>query len=344
MTGSPSSDRPLLGRLLVAVAASAVFFALATVCSILFGAEHVSLARALSDSHSLDRTIILRARLPRIALAAVAGGGLSVVGAALQLMLRNPLAEPYLLGVSGGAALGATVAILTGLTALAWLGAALVPLVALVGGLGATAIVYAVARSDGGPSRTGILLAGIIVNAIASSLITFAKSIVSPSKAQELLFWLIGFVDVPHTAELVAVSGYVIVGFGLLLSDAGRLNVLALGEEAAAHLGIDVQRIVKRIFFASSLIVGAIVSVTGLIGFIGLVVPHIARRIVGPDMRVLMPVCLFGGGAALVLSDLVARASFVWIAREPPVGAITALLGGPIALAMIRTQMTRSDD
>jgi iron complex transport system permease protein len=344
MCGSHSQERPLLGRILWAVAASAAVFVLAVLLSILFGAEHASIARAISDDQSLDRTIIVRARLPRVAMAAAAGGGLSVVGAALQIMLRNPLAEPYLLGVSGGAALGATVAILAGLSALAWLGAALVPLFALAGGIGATAIVYAVARSDGGPSRTGILLAGIIVNAIASSLITFAKSIVSPSKAQELLFWLMGFVDVPHTAALVMVTGYVVVGFGLLFANAGRLNVLSLGQEASAHLGIDVNRVVRRVFFASSLIVGAIVSVTGLIGFIGLVVPHIARRFVGPDMRVMMPVCLFGGGAALVLSDLLARASFAWLGTEPPVGAITALLGGPVALVLIRTQMAQPDE
>jgi iron complex transport system permease protein len=343
MIASPSQNRPLLGRLLLAVTTSGIVMALAVTVSILFGAEHVSLSRAIADDQSLDRLIILRARLPRVAMAAMAGGGLSVVGAALQLMLRNPLAEPYLLGVSGGAALGATVAILAGLSAFAWLGAALVPLVALVGGLCATAIVYAVARSDGGPSRTGILLSGIIVNAIASSLITFAKSIVSPTKAQELLFWLMGFVDVPHTAALVMVSGYVLLGSCLLWSDAGRLNVLALGEEAAAHLGIDVNRVVKRVFVASSLVVGAIVSVTGLIGFIGLVVPHVVRRIVGPDMRVLMPASFFGGAAALVLSDLVARASFAWLGTEPPVGAITALIGGPIALAMIRSQATAAD-
>jgi iron complex transport system permease protein len=343
MSRSSQPDRPLLTRLLAAVAASAAVFAATALLSLLFGTEHVSFSQAISDPSSLDGVITWRVRLPRVALAAAAGGGLSVVGAALQLMLRNPLAEPYLLGVSGGAALGATVAILAGLTALAWLGAALVPLAALAGGLAATAIVYAVARSDGSPSRTGILLSGIIVNAIASSLITFAKSIVSPSKAQELLFWLMGFVDVPHTTALVAVGAYVLVGCGLLWLDAGRLNVLSLGEEAAGHLGLDVRRVVRRVFVASSLVVGAIVSVTGLIGFVGLVVPHVVRRIVGPDMRVMMPACFFGGAAALVLSDLAARASFAWLGTEPPVGAITALLGGPVALVMIRAQATSPD-
>jgi len=309
-----------------------------SVCALalVFGTEPTSLARAISDPDSLDRVIVVRARLPRVALAATTGAGLATVGTALQALLRNPLAEPYTLGVSGGAALGATAAILAGLTSFTVLGAALLPIAALGGGLGATLLVYALARRTGSISGTEILLSGIIVNAVAAALVTFAKTLATASRTQELLFWLMGFIDVPTPAALVAVTLYVAAGSAVLFFDAGRLNLLALGEESAAHLGVDVRALVRRVFFASSIVVGAVVSVTGLIGFVGLVVPHATRRLVGADLRRAMPVSFFVGATALVASDLVARASFGWFGSEPPVGAITALLGGPIALALLR--------
>jgi iron complex transport system permease protein len=325
----PTGSLPVLVLLLAALGA-------ATVLALLFGTETTSLARAWVDRESLDRVILLEARLPRVALAAAAGAGLSVVGAALQALLRNPLAEPYLLGVSGGAALGATVAILAGLTGLTVLGAALLPLAALAGGLLATFGVYALARSAGSLSGTEILLSGIIVNAMASALVTLAKTFAAASRTQELLFWLVGFIDVPTPGALVAVTLYVLAGSLALWFDAGRLNLLALGEETAAHLGLDVPALVRRVFFASSLVVGAIVSVTGLIGFVGLIVPHAIRRLVGPDLRLVLPVCLLGGATVLVVADLLARASFTWFGSEPPVGAVTALVGGPLALSLLR--------
>src|SRR6266508_459936 len=308
--------------------------------ALLFGTETTSLARALSEPDSLDRLVIMKARLPRVALAATAGAGLGVAGAALQALLRNPLAEPYLLGVSGGAALGATLAILAGFTGTTLLGAALVPVAALGGGLLATMLVYALARGAGSISGTEILLSGILVNAMASALVTFAKTLTTASRTQDLLFWLVGFLDVPAPAALLAVGCYVAVGFAALWLDAGRMNLLALGEEPAAQLGLDVPALVRRVFFACSLVVGAIVSVTGLIGFVGLIVPHAVRRLVGPDLRLVLPVCLVGGATILVLADLAARASFVWFGSEPPVGAVTALLGSPLALVLLRRSTT----
>lgn len=314
-----------LALLLVAVAAG-----------LLFGTQPVSLLRALSDASSLDRTIIVELRLPRVALAAVAGGGLAVVGVAFQSVLRNPLAEPYVLGVSGGAALGATIAILAGLGGASAIGQPAVPLVALASGMGATALVWTLARAAGKPSGTSILLAGVVVNAIASAAITFLKTIVSASKAQELLFWLMGFLELPRPAVLASVSAYVAIGTTILLRDAARLNLLALGDEQAAHLGVDVRALQLRTFFACSLVVGAIVSATGLIGFVGLVVPHALRSLYGPDVRKLIPASLIGGAATLVLCDLVARGTFRVFHTEPPVGAVTALLGGPMFLALLR--------
>ena len=292
----------------------------AIVLATMYGTESVSMARVFFEPNSLDRMIVVEARLPRVLLGAVAGGGLAAVGVAFQAILRNPLAEPYVLGVSGGAALGATIAILFGLSGATLLGAATVPLAALFGGLLSTAVVYALARATGAFSGTSILLAGVVVNAIASAGITFLKTLVSATKAQELLFWLMGFLDVPSTGSLVFVAIYVAVGGAILLFDAGRLNLLALGQEPAEYLGVDVRALERRTFFACSMVVGAIVSITGLIGFIGLIVPHALRRIFGPDVRIGLPASFMMGGATLVLCDMVSRTLFRFLHTEPPVG------------------------
>ena len=316
----------------LALAAAAVVlgtFAL----SVALGAEPVSIGRALADPASLDRVILVEVRLPRAVLAALSGGGLAVVGAAFQALLRNPLAEPYVLGVSGGAALGATLAIAIGLSAAGLAGAALVPGAALLGGLGATALVYGVAR---GGSGTAILLAGVMVNAVAAALITFLKTFVPPSRAQQLLRWLTGFIDLPTPLGLAAVAVYVAAGAGVLLADAARLNLLALGDDTAETLGLDVRALTRRVFLASSCVVGAIVSVTGLIGFVGLVVPHAVRRLAGPDHRRLLPLSMAAGAALLLACDLAARVSFRWLYTEPPVGAVTAVVGGPVFLVLLR--------
>lgn len=301
--------------------------------AVTFGSDRVSLIAALRGE-GVDRVIVFHYRLPRVLLAAIAGAGLSLVGAAFQGLLRNPLAEPYVLGVSGGAAVGAVAAIAAGVGATTLLGSALIPACALVGGLVATAVVYWVARRGPGTSAS-ILLAGVMVNSIAAALITFGKLIVPPARAQQMLRWLVGFVELPTTTELVAVTAYVVVGVALLMWDAGRLNLLALGDESAATLGLDVRALERRVFVASSCVVGGIVSLTGLIGFVGLVVPHAVRRLIGPDHRRLLPVSFVCGAAMLVLCDLLSRVAFDWFGTQLPVGAVTALIGGPVFLMML---------
>lgn len=300
-----------------------------------FGTQGVSVSHALVDPSSMDRTIIVNVRLPRVLLAALSGGGLAIVGAAFQGLLRNPLAEPYVLGVSGGAALGATVALVLGAGLLTVWGAAVVPIFALLGGLLATLLVYAIANASGQLSGPSVLLAGVMVNAIAGSLITFIKTLVSASKAQELLFWLMGFLDVPSVFALSSVTVYVVAGSCVLIADSARMNLLSLGDDSARHLGVNVGALEKRVYLAASLIVGAIVSVTGLIGFVGLVVPHAVRRLIGPDHRLVLPLSLLGGACMLVLCDLFARLAFLWLGTEPPVGAVTALFGGPLFLMLL---------
>ncbi len=325
-------------RLVAAIGGSAALAAIVIAVALSMGSEPLSLVEAAREPASLDRALLLDARLPRVLLAAVAGGGLAAVGAALQGLLRNPLADPYVLGVSGGAALGATLVIALGLSATTWLGAIVLPSAALASGLGATALVFALARraaaSDGATSGADLLLAGVIVNGLASAAITLVKSLVSASKAQELLFWLMGFLDVPAWSALAAVSAFVALGVALLIADSARLNALALGAAPAAHLGVDTSALERRVFFASSLVVGAIVCTTGLIGFVGLVVPHALRLVVGADHRKLVPLSVLVGAAALVACDLTSRLVFRALGTEPPVGAITALVGGPVFLAL----------
>ncbi|HRG97501.1 MAG TPA: iron ABC transporter permease [Polyangiaceae bacterium] len=307
-----------------------------------FGSEPVSLVRAATEPDSFDRAAVAL-RLPRVLLGAGAGAGLSVVGVALQAALRNPLAEPYVLGVSGGAALGATLAIVLGITAATVLGASVLPLFALVGGLAAMALVHGVTRGRGrgGAGHGGaasILLVGVVVNAFASALITFLKSLVSAQQSQALLYWLVGFLDAPRPAALAFVWLYTLLGAGVILRDAPRLNLLALGDETAESLGVDVAALSRRTLLASSLVVGAVVSVTGLIGFVGLVVPHALRRVLGPDARTLVPASFFAGAALLVACDLASRLAFRGLGTVPPVGAVTALLGGPAFLWLLRRE------
>ncbi len=322
--------RPLATRLVFLAAVLVVI-----VLGVLFGTDEASLAHALAGP-GMDRTILFKFRLPRVALAVVAGGGLAVVGAAFQALLRNPLAEPYVLGVSGGAAVGATAAIAAGLSAATIVGAMLVPFSALLGGLLATVVVYGVARhAPRGPAGASILLAGVMVNAIAASLITFGKLVVPPERAAQMLRWLVGFIELPTSRSLLVVTVYVALGSVYLWLQSGRMNVLALGDEAAEALGVDVGVLEKRVFFAASAVVGGIVSLTGLIGFVGLVVPHALRRLFGPDHRRLLPLCFLAGAGMLVGCDLVARLAFDVFATQLPVGAVTAIIGGPLFLILL---------
>jgi iron complex transport system permease protein len=307
--------------------------ALATALGLSFGsgsARGVDLFVPGSRAHA----IVLDYRLPRVLLAALAGAGLAAVGAAFQSLLRNPLAEPYVLGVSGGAALGATLAIAFGLGGGLFAAAASVPAAAFVGGLAATALVWVLARA-GRAGSASILLAGVVVNSIAGACMLFVEALAQPDKLQSLLWWLMGYLDAPGWPQLGFVAAYVLVGLAVLLADAARINVLSLGDETAASVGVDVRSLERRTLLACAAIVGAIVSVTGLIGFVGLVVPQGMRRVVGPDLRILLPVSAFAGASVLVVCDTLVRMLAPVLHTEVPVGAITSLVGGPVFLALL---------
>ena len=321
---------------IVAIAVAAAGFFAAVVLGVSFGSGSATLAD-LFRAGTVAHEIVLGYRLPRVLLGATAGAGLASVGAVFQTVLRNPLAEPYVLGVSGGAALGATVAIAAGGASLGLFGAAAVPAAAFLGGLAATAAVWALVRTGRG-GGTAILLAGFVVNSIAGACITIVHSIAEPRHVQALVWWLLGFLDVPSWGQLAFVVAYVAAGLAFLAADAARANLLALGDDAAASLGLDVRRLERRTLFACAAVVGAVVSVTGLIGFVGLVVPQAVRRTVGPDLRAALPASALSGGAMLVACDLLVRLLAPRLQTEVPVGAITALVGGPIFLFLLRTR------
>jgi iron complex transport system permease protein len=298
-----------------------------------FGSGSAGLADLLAPG-TRGYHIVVGYRLPRVLLGAVAGAGLAAVGAALQSVLRNPLADPYILGVSGGAALGATVALAAGFGGGSVMAAAGVPAASFAGGAGATALVWALGRAG----RTGgasILLAGVVINSIAYACILFVEAFAEPARLQSLVWWLMGYIDAPTWSQLSFVALYAGLGMVVLLADAARINVLSLGDEPAASLGIDVRALERRTLFACAAVVGAVVSVTGPVGFIGLVVPQAMRRVLGPDLRLLLPASILAGGATLVACDLAVRVLAPVVHTEVPVGAVTALLGGPLFLVLL---------
>lgn len=283
--------------------------------------------------------IFFSLRLPRVVLAALVGSALASSGAMLQSLLRNPLADPFVLGVSGGAALGATIALAFGLSAFAWVpGLSAVSALALLGALGATVLVLVVGRLAGGNSPHTTLLAGVIFNAFALAAITFIKALVAPDKLGEILFWLAGSLGNEQWSTLASTSAVVLLSVGALVVLSPRLNLLTLGEEDAQSLGVDVRWTRRLLLVIASVAVAAVVSLSGLVGFVGLLVPQLARLLFGVDQRITVPASALLGAAFLMLADLCARLLFRVFQTEPPVGVITALLGGPLFLALMARQ------
>lgn len=273
-------------------------------------------------------------RLPRVALAALLGGALSTAGAAFQAFLRNPLADPYVLGVSGGASLGGVLALLLGVGGAGALGALAVPALAFAGALASLALIAWIATVRGRMTVLTVLLTGAIFNAFAAALIYFVQSVASLREVHEIVFFLMGRIPAYGPGTLAAFGAATLAG-AVALSASGRaFNALSLGESAAAQLGVDVERLKRRTFVLGSLLTGLSVAVAGMIGFVGLVVPHLLRLWFGPDHRLLLPASFLGGAGFLILADLAART--LRAPDELPVGVVTALIGGPFFLALLR--------
>ncbi len=319
-----------LAGLLVCLQFGAQRIGLAEACSIVL--TWLTQGRAGLESGGPAATILLDVRLPRLAVSFLVGGTLAAVGVGLQALLRNPLADPYVLGISSGAALGAGVAMLLGVgTAVGGMSA--LTLSAFVGGLLAILLVYRIAISSGHLPMPTLLLAGVIITAICSALVMFITSILDPARAYTMLSWLMGTMSAPDAPAFALLVGVTLCGGVALFRQARSLNVLTLGEETARSLGVEVERVKRTMFLLSALMTGAVVSVSGLIGFVGMVIPHAVRMVLGADHRIVMPSAAFVGGLFLMVADTVARTALA--PAEIPVGVVTALVGGPFFVYLL---------
>jgi iron complex transport system permease protein len=290
------------------------------------------------DAASAASDIVLRVRLPRVLLGALVGASLAVSGVLFQALLRNPLADPYVLGVSGGAALGGILVLSLG--SAFGLGYAAVPPAAFAGAVITTAILYAIAGGQTRISATSLLLTGVVFNAFASAAIVFLASIAGLTEGASIFMWLIGSLSATRVEMAGWVAAFLVLGLGCAIPMARSLNLSSLDEESAEQLGVDIDRQRRIVLIATSLMVGAAVSVAGLIGFVGLIIPHLLRLVFGPDHRLLIPAAALGGAAFLVICDALART--VLDGRELPVGSITALAGGPLFLWLLRRYHQRA--
>ena len=313
---------------------TAITLVVLVIASLAVGAVPLSpsaVMQALSGhGDSMAITIVRELRLPRVALAMLVGCALGSSGAALQGTLRNALAEPYLLGVSGGAAVGAVIAMSLGISA-----AGVVPLIAFAGAIVAVLIVLALAAAAGGARdpRT-LLMSGVIIGAFANAVILVLLADASPERVRGALWWMAGSLVDASWRSVLWLLVYVLLGVSLLIARGRLLDVLALGDESAAALGVDVGRATRDIFLISALLAAASVASAGLIGFVGLVVPNIARAFGVVKHRALIATAAVGGATLMVLADLIART--VRTPVELPLGAITALVGVPVFLLRLR--------
>jgi iron complex transport system permease protein len=328
-------------RLVLALGVLTLTLLLVGALSLFVGSAGLSpgaVARALAGragAESVESVVTWQLRLPRVVAAALAGGALAVAGVAFQGLTRNPLAEPAVLGVSSGAAFGVVLAQIfgLGLSALQALGVAVF---AFAGGLLAAGSVYLIARVPGGLSIQTLLLAGVIVGIFFTSAITVLISIVDFDRLGGVVHWLLGNLAPIPPASLALFALLALIGFWLILTSARELNLLALGEEAAMQLGVNAARLKQRVFVAAALLTGTVVAFTGPIGFVGLVVPHMLRGVLGQDNRLLVPTALVAGGIFLLAADTVARN--VVAPAELSVGVITSFCGAPFFVYLLRTR------
>ncbi len=329
--------RPVATRLIVTTLAFGTLALGAIVVAPLVGSTPISLRRAFDPAvpfaDNMDAQIFFVARLPRTLAGALVGGMLASAGVVFQGLLRNPLATPFTLGVSAGAALGAMLAITFGWS-LAVIGIPAASIASFLGSLTAVAIVYALSQARHRGLSTGVLLlAGVTLNAFFSALILFVQYFADFAETYRILRWLMGDLDISGYGPLVTALPFALAAAATFAWLARPLNLLSLGADSAETRGVNVVRTQRVAFFSASLATGAAVSVGGPVGFIGIIVPHLVRLLVGADHRIVLPASALGGAAFLIACDVIART--VMAPVELPVGVITALIGGPFFLWLL---------
>ena len=332
-------SRVTLRKTVISCAVLAAALLLAIVFMSLLGSEPLPVEASLCALASFGRTscgltpdqfdILFQIRLPRILLAAAVGGSLATAGAGYQALLRNPLAEPYLLGISNGAAVGTMIALVF-FGASEWTR----PLLAFTGALLATFAVYRLARGRAGATPERLILAGVIVTTFLSSVIIFVTTLMDATRIRSFTFWLLGDLSGTSKGLLPVAITIAIAGALALTLNARSLNLLMLGERDAFDLGVEVGRVRVIVFLVASLLVGSSVAASGSVGYVGLVVPHLARLSLGSDNRISIPAAALGGAVFVIVADTLARTLIA--PRELPVGAITALIGAPLFIYLLK--------
>ena len=325
----------LVLAVIVGVSIGSVQIPLMTVAGILYKAP-TGFVETVADRSMAARyeTIIMDVRLPRVILTAIVGAALASAGVVFQGLFKNPMADPYVIGVSSGAALGATIGIAFGLD-IFWGGSLTVPILAFVGALSATLIVYKIARVGGSIPISSLLLAGLAVNAFLTAITTFIMVSVGKD-LQSVIFWLMGGLSARNWSHIQIALPFFAIGFPIAWVFSRDLNIMLLGDEKALHLGIEVEKLKKILLVIGAMMAAAAVSVSGLIGFVGLMTPHAVRLMIGPDHKLLLPASALTGAIFLIFADIMARV--LLSPTEIPVGVITALFGAPFFLYLLRVK------
>ncbi|MEK6324399.1 MAG: iron ABC transporter permease [Acidobacteriota bacterium] len=332
-------ERLTAQRLATTLAALAILLIAVGVFSVALGSEHVGLTNVIriiaaeitggaAEVSREQRIIIADIRLPRVLMAIVVGAALAVAGSAYQALLRNPLADPGILGISSGAALGAISA-----TIFVESIAISRPVAAFAGAVITIAVVYALGQGRQGSGTERLILAGVIINALLSSIVIFLVTSASGARQRNVLSWLIGDLS-GESRLLLPVALFVLIGIGAVYLNARSLNLMMIGEQEALTLGVEARRVKVAVYLAASLLTGAAVAVSGAIGFVGLIIPHAVRLVGGSDNRLVVPASALVGGIFLMLADTIART--VVAPRELNLGVITSLVGAPVFVYLLR--------
>ena len=336
MASFATRRQPLtLRRTTIVLVILSALLGVVTVVALSVGSVSIPFARvvgAITGTVTLsetERVILLNIRLPRVILAILVGSGLSVAGVVFQALLRNPLAEPYILGISSGGTVGAILAI--GLS----LGASnfITPLASFIGSAAVMFLVYSIARRRGQLDTNTLLLAGVMIGAFFNAAVLLIIAVFN-QELRNAFLWLMGNLSAAGSESLLVVSPPLLVATGILLFHSRNYNLIATGDEAAMQLGVDVTRVKRLSYLIASLITGLVVSVSGVIGFVGLIIPHICRMLFGPDHRLLLPASFLLGASFLIVADILSRVLLA--PSEIPVGAITAAIGAPIFVYLLR--------
>ena len=274
-------------------------------------------------------SIVWRIRFPRVLLAMIVGATLSLGGLAFQALLRNPLAEPFILGISGGSAIGAIIGILLGLSRFPG-----ICFTSFIGSLGTLALILIMSTGTSILRKDALLLSGVMVNAFCSAIIMFLVSITQDARLHNIIFWLMGDLSTPDLPQVVTLIAILVPCFILIFLFSHAMNLMMMGKDMALTMGINIKAVTIALLVVTSFMVSATVSFSGLVGFVGLVVPHLLRLVLGPDHRFLVPACLFGGATYLVLCDLLART--LPQQGEMPAGVVTALIGAPLFIILLK--------